>query len=213
AATFFIASVQVMPLADALAIFFVAPLLLTALSWAVLGERVGWRRLSACLLGFLGALIVVRPSFAALGPAALMPLATAATFVVYLLLTRRVAQVEGALAMQAWAGVFGAALMGLGLLLLPIPAFDPGWPPIEVWPLYIGGAAAAIVGHLFLVAAFARAPASLLAPLQYLELVTASVAGLLLFGDFPDLFSWLGILLIVGSGLFVLGRERAASHG
>ncbi|MSU88255.1 EamA family transporter [Rhodobacteraceae bacterium 2CG4] len=216
ASTAFIAAVQAMPIADAMAIFFVAPLLLTAISGLVLGEEVGWRRLTACTVGFLGALLVVRPSFAELGPVALLPLLTASCFVLYVLLTRRVARDEGPVAMQAYAGISGALVMALALALL----HDSGWPAFAAvrpalagWALMVAVGAAATTAHLFLVAAYARAPAPLLAPLQYLEIVSATVFGYWLFGDFPDALKWTGIAIIVGSGLFVIWRERRAARG
>ncbi len=213
ASTAFIAAVQAMPLADAMAIFFVAPLLLTAVCGLVLGEPVGWRRLSACVAGFVGALVVVRPSFVTLGPVALLPLGTAAAFVAYILLTRRVARLEGPVAMQAWAGLFGLLAVALALALTAgrgLPAFATVWPDARGWALMAGVGAAATVSHLCLVAAYSRAPAPLLAPLQYLEIVSAAGFGYLLFGDFPDAMRWTGIAIIVASGLFVIWRERRA---
>ncbi|MHA3976272.1 DMT family transporter [Halovulum sp. GXIMD14794] len=216
ASTAFIGAVQAMPIADAMAIFFVAPLLLTVISGLVLGEEVGWRRLTACTVGFLGALLVVRPSFAELGPVALLPLVTATFFVAYVLLTRRVARDEGPFAMQAYAGVSGALVMALALLLFSgtgWPAFAAVWPDPRGWVLMLAVGGAATAAHLFLVAAYARAPAPLLAPLQYLEIVSATVFGYWLFGDFPDAIKWTGIAIIVGSGLFVIWRERRAARG
>ncbi|NNU81601.1 DMT family transporter [Halovulum dunhuangense] len=206
----FIAAVQAMPLADAMAIFFVTPLILTALGGLLLGEEVGWRRLSACLVGFLGAILVVRPSFADLGWVATLPLATALCFVAYILLTRRLSGSEGAVAMQAWSGLFGtltaAALLVVGASL-GWASFAPVWPDAGGWALMAGTGIVATVSHLFLVAAFARAPTPILAPLQYLEIVSATLFGYWLFGDFPEPLTWAGIAIIVGSGLFVLWRE------
>lgn len=216
ASTAFIGAVQAMPIADAMAIFFVAPLMLTVISGLVLGEEVGWRRLTACTIGFFGALLVVRPSFAELGPVALLPLMTASCFVVYVLLTRRVARDEGPVAMQAYAGVSGALVMALTLAVFHNsgwPAFAAVLPAADGWVLMAAVGAAATVAHLFLVAAFARAPAPLLAPLQYLEIASATVFGYWLFGDFPDALKWTGIAIIVGSGLFVIWRERRTGRG
>ena len=177
----------------------------------MLGEAVGWRRLSACGAGFAGALIVVRPSFSALGPVALLRLITATLFVFYVLATRRTARHEGPVAMQAWAGVFGALVMAGTIAAFSgrgVAAFTLVVPDARAWALMLGVGAAATLSHLCLVAAFARAPAPVLAPLQYLEIVSAAAFGLLLFGDFPDGVTWIGIAVIVASGLYVIWRER-----
>jgi S-adenosylmethionine uptake transporter len=91
------------------------------------------------------------------------------------------------------------------------PVFDPVWPDMRGWMLMIGVGVTATVSHLFLVYAFRKAPASVLAPLQYLEIVAATIFGFLVFGDFPDALKWLGIAIIVCSGLFIFWRERLAA--
>ena len=210
----FITALSYMPVADAIAIFFVEPLILTLLSAWVLREQVGWRRIAACLVGFAGALIVVRPSFEELGWVAALPLVTACTFAVYLLLTRKLAQGEDPIAMQAWAGLFGMLFLACVLVAgegSGSAVFDPTWPDARGWALMLGVGVMATISHVFLVFAFRFAPASTLAPLQYLEIVAATTFGYLVFGDFPDALKWLGIAIIVGSGLFVFWRERRVS--
>ena len=210
----FITALSYMPVADAIAIFFVEPLILTLLSAWVLREQVGWRRIAACLVGFAGALIVVRPSFEELGWVAALPLVTACTFAVYLLLTRKLAQGEDPIAMQAWAGLFGMLFLAVVLVAgegSGSAVFDPIWPDARGWALMLGVGVMATISHVFLVFAFRFAPASTLAPLQYLEIVAATTFGYLVFGDFPDALKWLGIAIIVGSGLFVFWRERRVS--
>lgn len=209
----FVSALQAMPIADAIAIFFVEPLIVTLLSAWLLREQVGPRRIAACGIGFVGALIVVRPSFEDLGWVATYPLVTAFCFAFYVLLTRHLARDENPLVMQMWAGVFGALLMAVFLALgegTGSAIFDPVWPDARGWLLMLAVGLFATVSHLFLVYAFRYAAASVLAPLQYLEIVAATVFGYLVFGDFPDALKWLGIAIIVGSGLFVFWRERRA---
>lgn len=215
ATTAFIAAISRMPVADAISIFFVEPLILTLLSAWLLKEPVGPRRIAACLAGFVGALIVVRPSFQDLGWVATLPLVTAVTFAFYLLLTRHMAPREDPLTMQATSGVFGMIFVGLALAVgsqMGLPAFDPVWPAGRDWALLAGVGVMATASHLLLVYAFRLAPASILAPLQYLEIIAATAFGFWVFGDFPDAVKWLGIAIIVGSGLYVFMRERQLSR-
>lgn len=211
----FITAIREMPIADAISIFFVEPMILTILGGLLLGEKVGWRRYLACLIGFIGAMIVVRPSFQELGWVAILPLGTALTFAFYLLLTRYLAQLEDPLAMQGFAGLFGGLFVGAALWLgygTGSAVFDPIWPDMHGWILMAGVGVMATISHLFLVFAFRNAPASVLAPLQYLEIVSATIFGYLVFGDFPDTLKWLGISIIIGSGLFILWRERLTAR-
>lgn len=213
---FFIA-LERMPLAEAIAIFFVEPLILTLLSAWTLGERVGWRRTVAVLVGFVGALVIIGPNFERVGWPALLPMLSAVCFAVYLLLTKRlIARGVPSIALQLWAGVFGAVALGLGLVAAAL--FGDGAPewrwatpvapePIQLALLGVLGLAATI-SHLLIVGAFARAPASLLAPLQYGEIVAATALSYAVFGDALDGSAAIGVALIVLSGVFVLHRER-----
>ncbi|MEL7465357.1 MAG: DMT family transporter [Pseudomonadota bacterium] len=216
ATVFFFAALKHMPIADAIAIFFVEPLILTLLGGLILGEPVGWRRYAACAVGFVGALIVIQPSFAELGWVSALPLGTAFCFAFYLILTRTLALRTDAFAMQAYSGVSGALFIGAVLLLFSgsgDATFDPIWPSERALWLLLGVGVAATVAHLLVVYAFRAAPASVLAPLQYLEIVSATAFGWFVFGDFPNAMKWLGIAIIVGSGLFIIARERKAARG
>ncbi|MEO1328893.1 MAG: DMT family transporter [Pseudomonadota bacterium] len=224
AGIFFFASLKAMPLAETVAIFFVEPLLLTALSAALLGERIGWRRISAVLVGLAGAMLIVRPSFIEVGWAATLPFGAAVCFALYLLLTKILAE-ESAFALQFWSAVSALVVMtlamGLGVLLLDGAAggiarewLAPAAPTPRQWALLALLGLIATSAHMVIVFAFQRAPASLLAPFQYLEIVGATTLGWLVFGEFPDpatpagQATWAGVLLVVGSGLFVFARER-----
>lgn len=207
----FFASLHVLPLADAISIFFVEPLILTLLSALFLGETIGWRRLSAVAVGFIGALIVVRPSYEVFGLTALLPLGAALCFALYLIFTRQIAPREDPITMQFLAGFFGFIAMSLSLgagVAFEIKVLGVIWPTAKEWLLMTGIGIIATAGHLMVVHAFRRAEAGILAPFQYLEIISATAFGLLLFGDFPDLTTWCGISIIVGSGIYVFHRER-----
>jgi S-adenosylmethionine uptake transporter len=206
---------QYLPLANAIAIFFVEPLILTLLSAAFLGERIGPRRLSAVAVGLIGALIVIRPNWAVFGWTAILPLGAAVCFAGYLALTRHSGDVEHPLAMQLWAGA--AATIGLTGVIgvgdgTGIGPIDPVLPAAGEWALLVGLGAFSATTHVMLAFAFRFAEAGILAPFQYLEIISATLLGLLLFGDFPDAMTWAGTALIVGAGLYVFLRERRSSR-
>ncbi len=209
----FFSALQYLPVADAISIFFVEPLLLTLLAAAFLGETIGWRRLIAVFVGLAGAILVIRPNFQAFGWAAALPLLAAVLFAAYLLVTRSLAQREHPARMQLYAGVFGCLTMSVGLIYgaaAQVQVLDPVWPSSVQWLWLAALGAIATTGHLLMVYAFQRAPAAVLAPFQYLEIVSATALGLLVFGDFPDPLTWLGVAIIVSSGIYVFRRERLA---
>lgn len=208
---FFIA-VKYMPVADAIAVFFIEPLILVIMSAVFLGETVGWRRSLAVVVGFGGALIVIQPSYELFGPVSLLPLGTAFLFSFYLILNKKLSIDDEPVVMQTVAGagatftlglaMLGGMFLGIGDMIPVVPQFGLSWLLLIVIGLISAG------GHLMVVQAFRYAPASLLAPFQYFEIVTAAAFGLLLFGDFPTPVKWLGIAIIIGSGLYTFWRER-----
>ena len=207
----FFAALKVMPIPDTLGIFFTEPLILTALSTVVLGERVGWRRWSAVAVGFVGALFIIRPSWAVFGLHALLPLGAAFLFAGYLLLTRRL-RVEGSLlAAQFITGVAGALALGSALLIASLvgPTDMRAVAPNAIeWLQLFGIGVISFIAHGLVVLAFRYATAAALAPLNYLEIVSATLLSYLVFDQFPVAPVWLGIAIIVGSGLYVAHRER-----
>ena len=207
----FFAALKVMPIPDTLGIFFTEPLILTALSTVVLGERVGWRRWSAVAVGFVGALFIIRPSWAVFGLTALLPLGAAFLFAGYLLLTRRLRLEGSLLAAQFVTGVAGTVALGAALLLTSLlgPAELRAVVPDNVeWLQLFGIGVISFVAHGLVVVAFRYATAAALAPLNYLEIVSATLLSYLVFDQFPEPPVWLGIAIIVGSGLYVAHRER-----
>ena len=205
------AALEVMPIANALAIFFVEPLVLTALSALILKERIGWRRIAAVAVGLIGAMVVLRPNLAEYGPAAAWPLVTALCFACYMLVTRVMTLGGHLLALQFWTSC--AAVMVIGTMVLLAPAgvehlLAPSWPTGSEWTLVLAMGALGVVGHQTLAHGLKRAEASLIAPMQYLEIVSGTLFGWWVFSDFPDFWTWVGTGIIVSSGIYVLHREQ-----
>jgi drug/metabolite transporter (DMT)-like permease len=213
-ATFcFFSAIRYMPIANAMAIFFVEPFILTLMGRLLLGEQVGPRRVTACVIGFIGALFVIKPSFQELGFVALLPLGTAVTFAAYMILTRTMSDRQHPIALQAYTA------LGASLLILPLiigfegtnnPWLDPVWPSEFAMMALLAVGILATISHLLLSVALKLAPTATIAPLQYLEIAGSVAVGYFLFRDFPDSLTWLGIAIIVGSGLYVFARERRA---
>lgn len=211
----FVAAVRVMPIADALAIAFMAPFVLLLLGRFLLRERVGLRRLAACLVAFTGTLLVIQPSFAHHGATAFLPLGTAFTFAVYMLATRVLSRDQHPVAMQLHTAI-AASLACLAILavgtLAEIEPLRLNVPEGVAWLPCLAVGVAAAASHMAMTYALSFAPASTLAPLNYLEIVTATTFGFLFFGDFPGGMVWTGIAVIVASGLYVIHRERVADR-
>ncbi|MBP7000339.1 MAG: DMT family transporter [Amaricoccus sp.] len=211
-AVFFLA-LRALPLADAVAIAFVMPFVMLLLGRVFLGERAGTRRLLACAVGFAGTLMVIRPSFAEVGAAALLPLVTALLFALFMLTTRAIAREADPIALQAASGAMGAAMLA-PILLLADRAGPPGLgfaaAPAEVWALLLALGLLGTVAHLLMTWSLRFAPATTLAPMQYLEIPFATLIGFLVFGDLPDGMAAAGIAVTVAAGLYVIHRERRA---
>lgn len=211
----FFSALKVMPLADAIAIFFVQPFIVTLLAAVLLGEAFGWRRMVAIAIGFLGALLIIKPSYDVFGATALLPVGTAFSFALYVILTRWLAQSVSPLSMQFLAGVFGLIAMSIAMAFgsaYDIGVITPVWPTLTEWQLLALLGIIATSGHVLVVMAYSRASVAVLAPFQYLEIVSATTLGFLLFNDLPDTLTWVGICIIVASGLFVFYRERQLSR-
>ncbi|MDK1388022.1 DMT family transporter [Sinorhizobium sp. 8-89] len=216
AALFFFVSVKYMPLADVFAIYFVEPFILTCLSALILREKVGWRRWSAIAVGFGGAMVVIQPSFAIFGLTSLLPVACAFLFACYLFLNRAVGNADPPLTMQTVAGIGGTLFMAAVIAFgngMGAVDFEPSLPQSALgWVLVVALGAISGWGHLLVVKAFQAAPISLLAPFHYFEIVSATALGYIVFEDFPTPSKWLGILVIVASGLYIIWRERMAQR-
>ena len=211
----FVAAVRVMPIADALAIAFVSPFILLLLGRFVLKEQVGPRRIAASVVAFFGTVLVIQPSFARFGATALFPIGSAFCFALYMLVTRHLRRDMHPVTMQLHTA------LAASVLCLPLLAFgsfaEVGpirfvLPDGMVWWSCLSVGIAATVSHLAMTFALSLAPSSTLAPLGYLEIVTATLFGFLFFGDFPAGMTWTGIAIIVSAGLYVIHRERAVAR-
>ncbi|MCV0428003.1 MAG: DMT family transporter [Roseibium sp.] len=207
----FFTAVKYMSVATAISIFFVEPMILTILAALILKEQVGIRRIGAIVVGLVGAIVILRPNLAEIGLVSLLPVCTAVLFSFYLLLNRLYPVTDDLLTIQFSAGLSGSLLLG-GALLFGLFAQVDGMEFVaptgfQVSLLMIVGLIS-FTAHGLVVAAFQRGTASLLAPLQYIEIVSATLFGYLVFSDFPDRLTWFGIALIISSGLYIAHRER-----
>ena len=211
----FIAAIRVMPLADALAIVFVAPFIVLLVGKFYLDEDVGSRRAVAAIVGFVGVLFVIQPSFAAFGAVALFPLGTAVGFAFYILVTRGLSRRMHPVILQFHTGLIASLLcipvlmsaQGTGAELL-----DPVWPKGIVWLWLFGVGFFATLSHMMMTYALSLAPSATLAPLQYLELPVATLLGYLVFSDFPNALTLTGIAIIISAGLYMIHRERVTAR-
>jgi drug/metabolite transporter (DMT)-like permease len=194
-------------LVESHAVFSAFPLLLAALSGPVLGERVGWRRWTAIAIGFAGILIILQPGIAVFSPWALVPLAAAFGFALYGVLTRYVARHDTASVSFFWTGTVGAvAMTAAGLWFWqPMTPGDWGWMAVLC--------CTAALGHWLLIRAYEVAEASAIQPFSFLQLVFASALGILLFGETLQPNVAVGVVVVVGAGLFTLWRGRLRERG
>jgi drug/metabolite transporter (DMT)-like permease len=202
-----------LPLADAIAIAFVMPFVLLLMGRFILGEEVGPRRLAACAVGFAGTLMVMQPSFAEVGWPVLYPLGVAFVFAAFMLVTRRLSREADPIAMQGLSGLLAVAGIGAVYLMLPREG-GLAWGALAPhWPLLLAMGLAGTAGHLMMTWSLRFAPASTLAPMQYLEIPVAALIGLAIFADWPDPLAQAGIAVTVATGLYVVLRERAVARG
>ncbi|MBL0845940.1 DMT family transporter [Pseudomonas mediterranea] len=185
-------------LADCHALFAVFPLLTLALAGVFLGEFIGLRHWVAALVGFVGTLVILRPGFGIFDPAALIPLLAATTFAVYNLLSRRISQTDSFATNMLYMAVIGA----IASTCFGVPAWQAPTP--AQWGLLGVYAVAGMTGHLLLIKALEFAPAAVLQPFNYSLLVFATLVGLLVFGEFPDLHTIAGGLLILAGGIYAV---------
>lgn len=212
---FIIAALRYMPLADALAIVFVEPFIILLCGKLMFGEQVGPRRLAASAVGFSGCMLVIQPSFVAFGYVALLPLGTAVTFAAYVLVTRGLRGKIHPVEMQFQTGL-AATIMLVPLIWLADgrgwDTLDPVWPEGMLWIYLFGVGFFATIAHMMMTYALMIAPAATLAPLHYLEIITAAILGYYIFDDIPNGVALWGIVIIMASGLYVVHRERVTAR-
>jgi drug/metabolite transporter (DMT)-like permease len=216
--TFFV-GLAAMPLADAVAVAYVSPIVVTLLSIFFLGEKVGPRRWAAVIVGMLGVIIMLRPGAGVVQLAALLVLVSAVLYAAGNLLARHMGGTESAMTLSFYVQsgfVVVSLAMGLwagdGHLATDDPLWDflfrPWiWPPLADWPVFLATGLSVGIGGLMVVQAYRTAEAGLIAPFEYIGMPAAILWGALVFGTFPDATAWIGIALICGSGLYVLWRE------
>lgn len=200
---FFITGLSFLPMAEATAIAFISPMIVTALSIPLLGEVIGWRRWSAVVVGLVGVVIVIRPGAGAFDAAAIFPVLSAFSWAVALVVTRMMRGSDGPLVALAYAAVVGWLVTSV---LVPFTWVTPGWHEIGLG--LITGVASTIAQWL-VVLAFQQARASVLAPFSYSQLVWSGLLGFFIFGNMPDGWTLVGAGVIIASGLYTAHRERA----
>lgn len=204
-ATFlFFSALKYLPIADALAIFFVNPLVIVVLSALVLREQVGPRRWAAVAVGFLGTLIIIRPGLVEVNPGTVLALGSGVALGSYLVLTRAMAGAADAMVLNFQTSAIGAALMALALPVLWVT------PTAAQWGMLAALGAIATLGHVLITKAYEHGEASLLAPLAFTEIVMATVLGYAFFGDLPDRWTVLGVAILIGSAIYISVLERKA---
>ena len=197
----FFYSISIISMAKALTLAFVAPLITTVLSPIMLDEKVGFRRWLAVIIGFLGVLIVIRPGYIEFNLASLAAVGTGCFYGVYLIITRKLHSTDSPLLTLLLTGIVGTII---GSVFVPVVWVDPTL--IEWFWLILMGLFACM-GHILLIYSLKYADASKLAPFGYIEIFPNIILGYYFFNDFLDLWSFIGLIVIITSGLYVIRRE------
>ena len=198
----FFYSISVISLPKALTLAFVAPLVVTAFSPFFLGESVGYRRWAAVIIGFIGSLVVIRPGFLEINLASLAALGTGIMYGFYLIITRKLSTSDNPLLTLLLTGVVGAII---ATTFMPFVWVSPTF---NQWSIMAAIGLFACIGHLFIILSLKYADASKLAPFSYFEIVTNIIIAYYFFGDFPDSWTFLGLFIIVFSGIYISRREN-----
>ena len=206
-ATTFIFALGYVPLADAVAVSFVAPFLVTLFGALILREKVGIRRISAVTVGFIGTLIVIRPGSGALHPAVFLVVLAAAAFAARQIVSRYLAASDRTSTTVAYT-----ACSAILILTIPLPFYWRTPQGFQEFAFLAGMAICAGAGELLVIRALQVAHAIVLAPVHYTLIVWGTFYGWLLFGQFPDGWTWLGTAIIVATGLYIMYRERVVAR-
>ena len=197
----FFYSISIISMAKALTLAFIAPLVTTALSTIILGESVGIKRWSAVIVGFIGSLVVIRPGLIEFNLATLAALGTGFFYGVYLIITRKLHTVDNPLLTLLITGVVGAIISSLFVPIIWVNLSQSQWLWLALMGIF------ACLGHLLLIYSLRYADASKLAPFGYFEIVTTIILGYYFFQDFPDIWTFTGLFIIISSGVYVFKRE------
>ena len=197
----FFYSISVISMAKALTLAFVAPLVTTSLSSIFLKEKVGFKRWIAVFVGFIGTLVIIRPGFIELNLATIAAIGTGCFYGVYLIITRKLHSTDSPLLTLLLTGVVGAIIASIFVPFVWIAPTLQQWSWMALMGLF------ACLGHIFIILSLKYAEASKLAPFGYLEIVSNIIIGYYVFSDFPDKYTFIGLLVIVSSGLYVIKSE------
>jgi len=214
-----------MPIADAAAIGFVAPILVTLISVLFLGERVGWHRWAAVVMGLIGVIIMLRPE-GEFHWAAVLILISALCYATTQNMTRHLRETESSITINFYTQIaFIVVSVGMGMWVSDghlSGSADASlaflfrvwiWPPMQDWIFFVGTGVAVAIGGMLMGHAYRTNPPALIAPFEYTSMPLAVIYGLVFFGTFPDARGWVGIALIVGAGLYTLYRETLRRGG
>lgn len=220
----FFLGLAAMPIADAVALFFIAPLMITALSVPMLGEKVGLRRWAAVGVGLIGVIVMLRPGEGLFHPAMLLPLFAAFCYAMLHMLTRRMGATESAVTLTLYVQMTFIAVCIVSGLALGHGSFanqsDASlafltraweWPAWADWPILVLIGCASAMGALLITHAYRSCEAGLVAPFEYISMPLAIFFGLVIFGEWPEPMAWVGIALICGAGLYTVWRETRAN--
>jgi len=202
----FFYSISIISLAKALTLAFIHPLIVTALSPIFLGEKVDIKRWVAVLIGFTGALIVIRPGFLEVNLASLSAFGCGICYGFYLIVTRKLSDTDNPLLTLLFTGIVGTIVLSS---MMPIVWVHP---TIDQWYMLISIGLVASIAHGFIIISFRMAEASKLAPLGYSEIITNIIIGFYVFSDFPDLFTFIGLFVIMLSGIYVFKSEQTYKY-
>ena len=197
----FFYSISVISMAKALTLAFIAPLVTTALSPIILGEKVGIKRWSAVIVGFIGSLVVIRPGLIEFNIATIAALGTGFFYGVYLIITRKLHSVDNPLLTLLLTGVVGVIISSLFVPIVWINLSQSQWLWLALMGIF------ACLGHLLLIYSLRYADASKLAPFGYFEIITNIILGYYFFKDFPDVWTFVGLFIIISSGIYIFRRE------
>ncbi|MCB1506326.1 MAG: DMT family transporter [Hyphomicrobiaceae bacterium] len=196
-------ALQYLRLDQTITIVFLAPLVVAALAGPLLGEWVGWRRAVAIVVGFVGVLVAVRPGFAHVHPAVIYSFLAMSAYALFMLITRHLAPYDPPLVTLFYSMFVGTALGA------PVALSQWVWPHDALtWVLLLSLGLLGGTGHFLFILAYNRAPASAISPFLYAQLITMVAMGYLVFGDVPDLWTLAGASIIIGSGIYLIHRER-----
>ena len=197
----FFYSISIISMAKALTLAFVAPLVTTALSPILLGEKVGIKRWTAVIVGFIGSLVVIRPGFIEFNLATIAALGTGCLYGVYLIITRKLHTTDNPLLTLLITGIVGASISTFFVPIVWVNPTNIQWLWLSIMGIF------ACLGHLLLIYSLRFADASRLAPFGYFEIITTIILGYYIFNDFPDMWTFLGLFIIISSGIYIFRRE------